>query len=187
MLRRGTLRLLALVATLCALPVFAQPPADRPWLLIDTSAMTVSLMRGESAVTVYENIAIGSGGASWDKRRGDGATPLGEFVITEIRPSSRFDLFMAIDYPTIHHALQARQQGDLDARDFSRIEAAHRARRAPPQDTILGGHLGIHGTGAGSLEIHRNINWTDGCVALTNEQVEDLASRIATGTFVRIR
>ncbi|MFV8818601.1 L,D-transpeptidase family protein [Haliea sp. E17] len=165
----------------------AQPPANQPWLLIDTSAMTVSIMRGDSSVKTYDNMAIGSGGTSWDKRRGDGKTPLGEFRILEIRPSARFDLFMAIDYPTIHHALQARSQGDLSDAEFARIESAWHARRWPPQDTVLGGHLGIHGTGAGSLEIHRDINWTDGCIALTNEQVEDLATRIGPGTFVRIR
>lgn len=179
--------LLALLMAPLALIARAEPSRGQAWLLIDTSAMTVALMKGDTAVKTYANIAIGSGGTSWDKRQGDGKTPLGEFRIVDIRPSTRFDLFMAIDYPTIHHALQAKSSGDLDDRDFQRIQAAHRARRTPPQDTLLGGHIGIHGTGAGSLEVHRDINWTNGCIALTNEQVEDLAQQIRPGTFVRIR
>ncbi len=188
MTRRGTLlALLALLALPLAPGLQAQPSGTRPWLLIDSKAMTLAIMQGDTAVKTYENIAIGSGGTSWDKRLGDGKTPLGEYRILEIRPSSRFHLFMHLDYPTIHNALQARSQGDLDEADFQRIQAAHRARRATPQDTVLGGYIGIHGTGAGSLEIHRDINWTDGCIALTNEQINDLSGRIQTGTFVRIR
>ena len=59
--------------------------------------------------------------------------------------------------------------------------------RTPPQNTPLGGHIGIHGVGAGDPRIHTNFNWTNGCVALTNEQVTRLAALIKVGTRVEIR
>ena len=45
----------------------------------------------------------------------------------------------------------------------------------------------VHGIGAGSLDIHATVNWTNGCIALTNEQVVDLAGFVVTGTAIRIR
>jgi L,D-peptidoglycan transpeptidase YkuD (ErfK/YbiS/YcfS/YnhG family) len=51
----------------------------------------------------------------------------------------------------------------------------------------LGGSIGIHGVGAGNRRIHEDFNWTEGCVALTNEQIDDLDRYIHIGTRVVIR
>jgi len=51
----------------------------------------------------------------------------------------------------------------------------------------LGGGIGIHGIGRGDLDIHRQYNWTNGCVALDNDQITDLARWIGVGTRVVIR
>jgi L,D-peptidoglycan transpeptidase YkuD (ErfK/YbiS/YcfS/YnhG family) len=57
----------------------------------------------------------------------------------------------------------------------------------PPQNTILGGAIGIHGIGNGDPEIHKRFHWTEGCVAVTNEQIERLAELVDIGTRVVIR
>ena len=57
----------------------------------------------------------------------------------------------------------------------------------PPQDTVLGGHIGIHGIGEGNPEIHRRFDWTQGCIALTNEEIEQLANLVGIGAKVVIR
>ncbi len=193
MKRRGGFLPVLLLCLLLAggLPraVVAAPPAPHAglWLLVDTQALELSVMRGDQLVKRYENIAIGSGGTSRDKLVGDQSTPLGEYHITEIRPSVHFDLFLAIDYPGPEDALRAVRGGRLGAEDYRRIQLAHARGEPPPQDTRLGGHLGIHGLGAGDPDIQANINWTNGCIALSNEQVEELARLVATGTPVRIR
>ena len=179
-------RTLALVGSLIFAVAAHAESGDR-WILVDTRALTLSLMQGESVLLSYDNVAIGSNGATWNKRRGDEKTPKGDFPIVEIRPSERFHLFLALGYPNMDHAERALSEGRLDAGEYERISKALSAARAPPQDTRLGGYIGIHGVGQGSLDIHGNINWTDGCIALTNEQVDDLARRVRRGMRVRVR
>ena len=57
----------------------------------------------------------------------------------------------------------------------------------PPQQTALGGHIGIHGIGAGDPRIHEDFNWTSGCIALTNAQIDDLAGWVRLGMRVVVR
>jgi lipoprotein-anchoring transpeptidase ErfK/SrfK len=47
--------------------------------------------------------------------------------------------------------------------------------------------IGIHGLGNGDPLIHEEFNWTDGCIALTNEEVDELASWIHLGTRVEVQ
>lgn len=165
-------------------------PGARPgtvWVMVDTASLTLSLMQGDAVLLSYDNIAIGSRGATWSKHTRDEKTPLGDFRINEIRVSERFQLFLSLDYPNMNHAERALREGRLDTNEYQRIERARSKGMPPPQDTPLGGNLGIHGLGSGDREIHDRVNWTDGCVALTNEQVEELAARVTRGTVVRIR
>lgn len=157
------------------------------WLLIDTSALTLSVMEGENTLFTYDNIAIGSNGSTRAKRVKDEKTPLGEFSINGIRSSTRFRLFLSINYPNMEHARRALKNGSISPQVFHTVSEAWRNGVTPPQNTKLGGQLGIHGVGAGSLEIHNNFNWTNGCIALTNEQVEELAGWVRVGTRVSIR
>ena len=60
----------------------------------------------------------------------------------------------------------------------------------PPQNTRLGGYIGIHGVGEVTREkmkIHRAVNWTDGCIALTNKDINTLRKYVSIGTPVIIR
>ncbi len=180
------------VAALLLLVTFALAPVaalayEETWLKVDTDAMTLEVMRGDVAVATFENIAIGSNGVTRDKRLGDERTPLGNYQVTAIRDSQRFTTFIAINYPTPGQVHRACSQGDVSAADCERLKRADANGRPAPQDTALGGHLGIHGTGAGSLEIHGSVNWTDGCIALNNEQLAELLQWIAPGTRVSVR
>ena len=47
--------------------------------------------------------------------------------------------------------------------------------------------IGIHGIGNGDIEVHKEYNWTNGCVALTNEEIDELVKWINIGTPVEIR
>lgn len=154
------------------------------WLQVDTQASEVRLMRGRSVLRVYEDIAIGRFGTTSDKRHLDGKTQLGEFRINRIKNDSSFHRFFGIDYPRLDHAERALEQGNLSAADFQAIRQAIRARRAPPQNTTLGGHLGIHGIGAGDPKVHSEYNWTQGCIALTNAQIDELTPWLKLGTRV---
>lgn len=188
-LRRQTassLNLVILILTLL-LPMQAFSVGNEEiWLQIDTHALEARLMRGKSPLLIFKDIAIGRFGATSDKRRMDGKTQFGEFRINLIKNNSGFYRFFGIDYPQLDHAERALEQGILNADEFHAIRQAIRAHRSPPQNTALGGHLGIHGIGAGDPKVHMEYNWTKGCIALTNAQIDELTPWLKLGTRVVI-
>lgn len=157
------------------------------WVLVDTKELTLAVMEGESVVLQYDNIAIGSNGPTLAKLVSDETTPLGDFRINGINERSRYRLFLALDYPTMEHARRALEDGRLSPQEYAAVSNAWLAHRPPPQNTPLGGHLGIHGLGGGSEEIHGIVNWTDGCIAVTDEQIEELSELVGVGTRVSVR
>ena len=164
------------------------PHATQPsWILIDTEQQTLSVMQGDAPTMRLFDIAIGRYGTTADKRQGDNMTPLGRFRINGIRPSDAFHRFVALDYPGIERAESALQSGLIDAATRDRIVSAHRNHRAPPQSTKLGGHIGIHGLGDADPAVHASMNWTRGCVALTNTQIDALVPWLRVGMTVEIR
>ncbi len=67
------------------------------------------------------------------------------------------------------------------------ILRAFQEQAIPPQETPLGGYIGIHGIGRGDPAIHQKFNWTQGCIALTNRQIDDLSKWVHVGMRVVIR
>ncbi len=159
----------------------------RPWVLIDTTENKIALMKGLNALKTFENVSIGRNGASIDRSEGDKTTPIGEFEIAWISDSRKYHKFFGISYPTLPQARAALDENRISTKSFSRIKKALDAGRLPPQDTELGGNLGIHGIGSGDRTIHNSFNWTNGCVAMTDEQVDELGKFIRIGTPVIIR
>ncbi|MGB1141804.1 MAG: L,D-transpeptidase family protein [Halioglobus sp.] len=182
------LLLLAFVLFQVALPATGMSDQGvETWLKVDTEALTLTVMRGKSSEATFENIAIGSNGVTRDKRQGDERTPLGNFRIADVRDSKRFVTFIAFDYPTPGHVRRACAQGDISIADCERLDAALTAGAPTPQNTALGGYLGIHGTGEGDATIHETFNWTNGCIALTNEQLAQLLPWVSPGMLVSVR
>lgn len=118
---------------------------------------------------------------------GDQTTPLGIFHIAWIDHRSRYDTFFGLDYPSERVARSAYAEGIISRAELDAIIEAVQQRRLPPQNTPLGGYLGIHGIGRGDPSIHEALNWTDGCVALTNPQIRQLSRWVRVGTEVMIR
>lgn len=157
------------------------------WVLVDTRGQTLSVMEGETVRKVYSDISIGRFGTTEQRVRGDAKTPLGRYRIVEVRPKSQFHRFLALDFPNGEDAERAFREGRISVTDRDRILAAERHGREPPADTPLGGHIGIHGVGAGNASVQGRFNWTQGCVALHNTQMNELMSWVGVGTTVVIR
>ena len=135
-------------------------------------------------------IASGKGGEGTKRSRGDSKTPLGMYQVASVKESSRFHFFIQLDYPNLLDAWYGYKNNIIDANNFKRIATAYNRREVPPQDTELGGFIGIHGLGITNeekLNIHESFNWTDGCIALTNEGINDLKKFVLIGTQVIIR
>lgn len=162
-------------------------PGGDIWLDIDTKAKTLQVMAGPHAIESFGRIAIGRRGASVDKARGDDKTPLGEYRIGWINERSRFHRFFGFTYPNLQIARRAFARGLIGGETLQQIIAAHLRQSVPPQGTPLGGTIGIHGLGSASPTVHELFDWTHGCVALTNRQVDRLAQWVRKGTVVLIR
>jgi murein L,D-transpeptidase YafK len=144
--------------------------------------------RGAKIEKVFR-MASGRGGRGDKHYRGDHRTPVGTYRVVKIKRSSRFHTFLQLNYPNVKDAFYGLRGRMISEYDFDRIVSAQKYHQIPPQNTALGGAIGIHGIGAVTplkWDIHQNVNWTEGCIALTNEQIDTLKKYIGIGTKVVI-
>jgi len=179
--------LLAIFFSVTASVSVSSVESYEPWILIDTETKQLSIKRKDNTVRVFNGIAIGRGGAAQLRVRDDGKTPLGEFEIAWIAEESQFHMFFGLNYPNLERVQKAYDHGEINRITYYRIKDAITSGQVPPQNTKLGGYLGIHGLGNRDLKTHQRYNWTLGCVALTNREIEELALWLKIGTRVIIR
>ena len=160
--------------------------AGEIWLDVDTAGRSLSVMDGDRPIRVFENISVGRNGVSTDRTVRDRTTPLGSYRVRRINPESRFHLYFGFDYPNLEQAQRAFRAGRIDYEQLKSIRRAHYLEREPPSDTALGGQIGIHGIGNGDAGIHEAFDWTDGCIAVTNDEIDELAQWLDLGTRVEV-
>jgi murein L,D-transpeptidase YafK len=176
------------VSALLVLTLLITGPARAEiWVEVDTEGGLLSVLHGDEVMMAIEDIAIGRGGPSPIHAANDGTTPLGHYRIAWVNTDSMYHLFFGLDYPNWDDAFEGFSSGLIDEPTLLRISHALGRGLVPPQDTPLGGHIGIHGIGNGDPRVHRSFNWTEGCVAVSNEQIEQLANWISVGTRVVIK
>ena len=147
------------------------------------------LIKKDHVIKKTFHIAAGSGGAGNKTRRGDKVTPTGVYKILYFKEDSHFHLFMQINYPNAKDALDGLNNDTIDKYEFGQIINALKRKTLPDQDTALGGSIGIHGIGEETddrLALHKDENWTKGCIALRNEEIEELRNFVHIGTSVII-
>lgn len=113
-------------------------------------------------------------------REGDLRTPEGEYFVCSRNVQSRFHLFAGISYPGPKDARRGVESGRISARLGREIEETAAKKVRPPWKTPLGGEIGIHGNGSSS-------DWTLGCIAVDDEDIERLWFFLQIGTKVVIR
>ena len=158
-------------------------------LIIWKSQYTVTLYKGDDPIKTYRAV-FGRGFQDGDKKmQGDKRTPEGEFYICTMNHSKRFYKFMGLSYPDLKHAAYGLKSGMISQAEYVLIKKAIEERQPPPWDTRLGGAVGIHGRlleGAAKSWSLVGMNWTDGCIALDNADVDELFSVLSLGTPVTI-
>ncbi|MEC4750274.1 L,D-transpeptidase [Methylomicrobium sp. Wu6] len=157
------------------------------WLLVDTTALKIEVKKGERTVDTISDIAIGRGGAGYKTHRGDDVTPFGDYRIGWVGERSNFRRFFGLTYPNAQDARTALIKGIINMQTYERIVEAIESNQIPPQNTPLGGQIGIHGLGAADETIHRSMNWTHGCIAMTNNQIDHLSRYVEPGMVVKIK
>jgi murein L,D-transpeptidase YafK len=155
---------------------------------IKKSKRLLIVREGEEVHKVYR-ISWGRGGPGDKHRFGDRKTPVGTYRVIGFNERSKFDFFIRLNYPNVKDAFYGLKSDVINRDEFDRIVRALRRDKLPPQDTALGGAIGIHGLGRETpekLRIHQNLNWTEGCIALRNEEIHELRPYVNIGTRVVI-
>ena len=155
---------------------------QQPRIEIWKSRHALELRDGSLMVRRFE-VALGIVPKAPKRMRGDLRTPVGRYYVTEKRPSPRFHRFMGISYPNITDAERGYRERLIDAQQWGDIFFANLRGEMPTWRTPLGGLVGIHGWGA---RPPLKVDWTEGCIAVGNDEIEFLYDRVPVGTPVLI-
>ncbi|MEX2481194.1 MAG: L,D-transpeptidase [Gammaproteobacteria bacterium] len=190
--RAGRASRLALVAL--SLLIFSTIACSAPSpydieIEIDKTTRLLVVRAGEQVLKTFR-VSLGRGGDGDKSRQGDKKTPIGTYRVVSFNESSKFDTFVRLNYPNVKDAYYGLRNAVISRAEFDRIVAALRLGNVPPQNTALGGAIGIHGIGEETpdkLIIHDNLDWTEGCIALRNAEIHELRPFLGLGTRVVIR
>jgi tRNA threonylcarbamoyl adenosine modification protein YjeE len=138
----------------------------------------LDLYRGDAVVGTYD-IALGPSPVGQKEREGDGRTPEGEYFVFAKNPKSRHHLSLAISYPDMDAVEAGFAAGVIDANTRNQAVYDLEERDWIPQETPLGGRIYIHGGGTAS-------DWTDGCIALKDNEMQEVYDLCDVGTTVTI-
>jgi murein L,D-transpeptidase YafK len=122
-------------------------------------------LHGDGEVIGNFKIALG-GNPKGDKNiEGDSRTPIGNYYICTRNGSSQYRRFLGISYPNSEDAQRGLNNNLITESVFNSIKNSELNKQSPYWYTPLGGEVGIHGGG-------NEYDWTLGCIALTNEDID---------------
>lgn len=134
-------------------------------LVVDKAERIMSAYAQGKLVKTYQ-IALGFTPKGHKQFEGDGKTPEGEYTINDRNPHSGYHKNLGVSYP------------NKQDRAF-----------AASQNKSAGGDIKIHGLPNRMLNIgslHRQFDWTDGCIAVTNEEIDELYTTVIPNAKVLI-
>jgi murein L,D-transpeptidase YafK len=144
----------------------------KPYIIIDKSDYELRVYDDNGWYATYP-VVFGSKSLDDKMTEGDRKTPEGSYKIASKRPHEKWDRMMLIDYPT-----------KADYEKFNQ----RKARGLVPKNAKIGGGIGIHGTWQrDDMAVDFFQNWTNGCISLKNNEIEELYSIIPIGTPVTIQ
>jgi len=145
---------------------YAQAPEKADSILILKKDHVMELLSGGKVIRTYK-VALGQGGLAPKEREGDGRTPEGHYVIDAKYEHSAYHKALHVSYPN-----------------------AEDRKRAAGLGVLPGGAIMIHGlpNGKGWLGAsHRHYDWTLGCIAVTDQEIDEVWRLVPAGTPVEIR
>ena len=163
-MRDRRIQLAIVLVALCCAAVAAPIQADK--IVILKSVRSMTLFSGGKVLKTYK-VALGSDPLGPKRVEGDHKTPEGNYLIDAKNSQSQFHLSLHISYPSAADVKTARSMG-----------------QSP------GGAIMIHGLAkpfAYLGPLHRQTDWTDGCIAVTNAEIEEIWRLVPVGTRVEIR
>lgn len=153
-------------------------PLHQPELRIFKGERRLELWASGKRLKAYQ-AGLGLAPVGDKVKEGDFKTPEGRFYVCTRNQVSKFHRFLGLSYPDNPAAARGLREGLISQAQAEAIRDAQRRRQRPPWDTPLGGIVGIHGHGSTS-------DWTWGCVALEDADIEELWEVCPLGTPVII-
>jgi tetratricopeptide (TPR) repeat protein len=135
-------------------------------VLIEKKERRLTLLSKGEALKSYR-IALGGNPVGPKERQGDNKTPEGVYSIDGRNPGSQYHLALHVSYPNERDKKRARELG-----------------------VAPGGNIMIHGIKNGFSfvgDAHADVDWTKGCIAVTDEEIEEISRVVPNGTVVEIR
>jgi murein L,D-transpeptidase YafK len=135
-------------------------------VLVLKSEHTMKLLSHGNVIRTYK-VALGGERVGAKQQQGDRKTPEGQYVLDRRNPLSKYHKSLHISYPNEHDKLEAAKRG-----------------------VNPGGDIMIHGlpNGFGWLgALHRDHDWTDGCIAVTDKEMDEIWKLVPDGTPIEIR
>lgn len=133
-------------------------------ILVDKSERTLTLYSGGKAIARYNNIRFGDQPIGHKRFEGDERTPEGIYTIDRRNPNSIAHLSLGISYPNAADRAYAQAQG-----------------------LSPGGDIFIHGQMNGWGDVTLPYDWTDGCIALSDAEMDQLWQLVPIGAVIEIR
>jgi murein L,D-transpeptidase YafK len=159
-------------------PRQTQQPRAKLQIEVVKSRRTLTLYSHDRILKEYR-IGLGSSPIGRKEKQGDRKTPEGMYFICSKNPKSQFHLSLGVSYPNAQDAERGIKQRLITQAQYRAIIRAAKKKTKPPWDTPLGGEIFIHGNGSAS-------DWTWGCIALDDADIEELYRLIPVGTPVVI-
>ena len=134
-------------------------------MVVRKRARTLELYQGGRLLRAY-SIALGRDPRGPKQQEGDGRTPEGRYVLDYRNPRSSYHRALHVSYPAATDIADARSRG-----------------------VSPGGQIMVHGVrnGLGFVgRLHRIFDWTDGCIAVTDREIDEIWRSVADGTPVEI-
>jgi murein L,D-transpeptidase YafK len=166
------LALLAFLASLAvSTPSGSANPPEVEEIRIDKSHHRLDLVTAGGEVVETYRVALGRGGPGPKRWEGDKLTPVGTYRIVG-RFKGLFHQFMTLSYPN-----------DEDRKRYAELKK----QGLVPAGAGVGSGVGIHGAGGKEWDgVHKESDWTFGCIALDDDEIDAVAGRVKDGTRVVI-
>lgn len=135
-------------------------------IVVEKARRTLTLYSGGYAVRTYR-VALGKQPAGDKVVRGDGKTPEGLYHVDFKNPQSKYHMALHISYPDVAHA-----------------------RRAAALGASPGGDIMIHGLPAAYAKLgpeQADYDWTEGCIAVTDQEIEEIWHAVPPGAPIEIK
>lgn len=130
------------------------------YVVVNKEDRRMYLMHHDKVLKDYK-IKLGFAPVGHKEIEGDGKTPEGLYLIDRRNPNSRFHLSLGISYPNEADRARAAELGEK-----------------PGGDIFIHGQKSLRDKGKG--------DWTWGCIAVTNKQIEDVYAMVRDGTPIQI-